>query len=168
MQLYNLPPKLRGAFSNLCLLALWHGKAKPDFSELLPRLVFELESLIDIGLKVDGLGIARFWIRSIVADMPATACILCMNQFNGYFSCPHCFMKGLSQNHRMLFPARKAFVLREESNFRACGEMANSSEEIRYGVKSATPLSKIINLPWNCPIDPMHQVFWELVRLYQN
>ena len=158
-QLYNLPPKLRGAFSNLSLLEMWHGKTKPDFSELLPRIVFELESLFDAQLEIAGLGVINFWIRSIVADMPATACILCMNQFNGYSSCPHCYIKGFSQNRRMLFSARKPFVLREESDFKACGKIAKESNIIQYGVKTATPLGKIIILPWNCPIDPMHQIF---------
>ena len=89
VQLYNLPPKLRGAFSNFCLLAMWHGKTKPDFKIMLPRFVFELESLFDARLQVNGLGEIKFCVRSIVADIPATAYVLCMNQFNGYFSCPH-------------------------------------------------------------------------------
>ena len=29
VQVFNLPPKLRGAFSNLSLLGLWHGRSKP-------------------------------------------------------------------------------------------------------------------------------------------
>ena len=31
VQMFNLQPKLRSAFSNLMLLGLWHGKSKPDF-----------------------------------------------------------------------------------------------------------------------------------------
>ena len=42
LQVFNLPPKLRLAFSNLCLLGLWHGKFKPDFTKLLPLVCFEL------------------------------------------------------------------------------------------------------------------------------
>ena len=159
VQLYNLPPKLRGIFSNLCLLAMWHGKSKPEFHVLLPRIVLELESLFDANLEIEGLGVVSFWMRSIVADMPAAACVLCMNQFNGYFSCPHCFMKGLSKNHRMLFPATKSFVLRENLDFRACGKTADDGETMKFRIKLSTPLNKIINLPWNCPIDPMHQIF---------
>ena len=98
--------------------------------------------------------------------MPATACILCMNQFNGYSSCPHCYITGFSQNHRMLFSVKKTFVLRESQDFKACGILADQSGEIKSGIKSQSPLNKVISLPWNCPIDPMHQVF--LVSLATN
>ena len=159
VQVFNLPPKLRGAFSNLCLLALWHGKSKPDFAKLLPRFLFEIQSLIDKSLYIDGLGSLKFSVRSISADMPATACVLCMNQFNGYSSCPHCYIKGFSQDHRMIFSVKKVFVLRETKDFKACGIFAEQHNSITCGIKSLTPLSKVIELPWNCPIDPMHQVF---------
>ena len=159
VQIFNLPSKLRGAFSNLCLLALWHGKAKPDFSKLLPRCVFELESLFCANLKNDDLGVVKFSVRSVVADMPATACILCMNQFNGYSSCPHCYIRVFSQNHRMLFSVKKTFVLRESQDFKACGFLADQSGEIKSGIRSQFPLNNVISLPWNCPLDPMHQVF---------
>ena len=107
LQVFNLPPKLRLAFSNLCLLGLWHGKFKPDFSKLLPLICFELESLIDAKLSVECLGVVEFRVRSLVADMRAKACVLCMNQFNGYSSCPHCYMRGFYESHRMLFPVKK-------------------------------------------------------------
>ena len=158
-QIFNLPPVFRGAFNNLALLALWHGKAKPDFGKFLPVLVFELESLIDARLVIEGLGLLKFRVRAIVADMPATASILCMVQFNGYSSCPHCFIKGFSQNRRMFFPVKKAFKLRESSDFQACGYVADVSKTITCGIESSTPLNKIMSFPWDCPIYPMHQVF---------
>ena len=75
LQVFNLPPKLRLAFSNLCLLGPWHGKFKPDFTKFLPLVCFELESLIDAKLSVDCLGVVEFRVRSLVADMPAKACV---------------------------------------------------------------------------------------------
>ena len=132
---------LRGAFCNLSLLGLWHGKAKPDFGKLLPILVYELESLIDAKLVVESLGVLKFRVRSIVADMPATACVLCMVQFNGYSSCPHCFIKGFSHHHRMLFPVKKAFKLRESVDFNACGYVADVSKAVTCGIRSSTPLN---------------------------
>ena len=159
VQIFNLPPMLRGAFCNLSLLGLWQGKAKPDFGKLLPILVYELESLIDAKLVVESLGLLKFRVRSIVADMPATACVLCMVQFNGYSSCPHCFIKGFSHNHRMLFPVKKGFKLRESVDFNACGYVADVSKAVTCGIRSSTPLNKLMSLPWDCPIDPMHQIF---------
>ena len=58
----------------------------------------------------------------------------------------------------MLFPARKSFILRENLDFRACGKAADESETMKFGIRSSIPLNKVINLQWNCPIDPMHQI----------
>ena len=150
---------LRGAFCNLSLLGLWHGKAKPDFGKLLPILLYELESLVDAKLVVESLGLLRFSVRSIVADMPATACVLCMVQFNGYSSCADCFIKGFSHNHRLHFPVKKAFKLRESVDFNAYGYFADVSKAVTCGKRSSTPLNKLMSLPRDCPIDPMHQIF---------
>ena len=89
VQIFDSPPKLRGSFANVSLLGLWHGKSKPAFSKMLPLILFELESLNEAKMSLNDLGALKFRIRSIVADMPAKACVLCMIQFNGYSSCPH-------------------------------------------------------------------------------
>ena len=159
VQVFNLPPKLRGAFSNLSLLGLWHGRSKPLFDKLLPLIVFEIESLCEPIILIEGLETISFRIRTIVADMPATASVLCMNQFNGYSSCPHCFIKGFWQNYRMLISVTKPFKLCENKDFKACGRAAERDGDIKCGIKSSTPLNSILDLPWDCPIDPMHQVF---------
>ena len=159
VQIVNLPPKLRSAFSNLVLLGHWHGKSKPDFKKLLPALVFELESLRDANLVIEGLGPIKFRVRSIVADMPATACVLCMIQFNGYSSCPHCYINGFSSNRRMLLSCKKLFKLGENLDFKACSWYADRTNEMKCGVKSSTPLNSLMSLPWDCPVDPMHQIF---------
>ena len=91
--------------------------------------------------------------------MPAKACVLCMIQFNGYASCPHCYMKGFTQNHRMLFLVNKSFKLRENADFQACGYIAEKTKTTKCGVKSSTPLNSVLSLPWESPVDPMHQIF---------
>ena len=68
-------------------------------------------------------------------------------------------MKGFSQNRRLLFPVKKTFVMCEITDFKACGKVAEDSGLIKCGVKSSTPLNRITKLPWNCPINPMHQIF---------
>ena len=59
----------------------------------------------------------------------------------------------------MLFKVSKAFFLREHEYFVRCGELAEQQKSIVHGIKSQTPLNKFFNFPWDCPIDPMHQVF---------
>ena len=159
VQVFNLPPRLRSAFSNMSLLGLWHGVTKPDFDYFLPSLQIEIESLCKRNVNIPYLGYVRFKLRSIVCDMPAKANMLCMNQFIGYNSCPHCFILGKYAYHKMIFSVAKSFIHRETKSFKLCGTKAKKQKEIVYGIKSYTPMNYLIDLPWNCPIDPMHQVF---------
>ena len=77
----------------------------------------------------------------------------------GYDSCAHCFKKkSFHKNNRSLFKVSKPFILREKNKFQACGELAEKRRIAVNGVKSITPLSKFFNLPWDCVIDPMHQI----------
>ena len=59
----------------------------------------------------------------------------------------------------MLFKVSKSFGLRETESFKKCGLLADCKITVWYGVKSYTPLHKFFELPWGCPVDPMHQVF---------
>ena len=159
VQLYNLPPVLRSSFLNICLFGLWFG-GKPDFSDFLSKLGVEIENLCSAATDLcPPLGRVTFKIRSIVCDMPATAYVLCMKQHMVYSSCPHCFIKGFHKSNRMLFKVSKTFILRENDSFKRCGDLADKTKTVVNGVKSYTPLNKFLSLPWDCPIDPMHQVF---------
>ena len=91
-----------------------------------------------------------------------------MNQFNGYSSCPHCFIKGFWQNYRMLFSVTKPFKLRKNKDFKACGWAAERDGDIKCGIKSSTPLNSILDLPWDCPIDPMQVLRKVLVSLAKS
>ena len=59
----------------------------------------------------------------------------------------------------MLFLCNKEFKLRENLDFRTCGWYAEKIGSLKRGVKSSTPLNNLMSLHWDCPIDPMHQVF---------
>ena len=63
VQIFNLPPKLRGSFANMSLLGLWHGKSKSEFSKMLPLILFELESLNEAKMSLNDLGALKFRIR---------------------------------------------------------------------------------------------------------
>ena len=159
IQVYNLPPILRSSFSNIVLLSLWHGQSKPDFSELLIKLTAELDMLINKSVNVPEIGRVFFRLRSLVCDMPAKAAMLCMTQFNGYYGCPHCFMRGVSHQRRMLYPCSASFVLRENRKFVEIGKLSEHKNRALLGIKRKSPLCNILSFPWDAPIDPMHQVF---------
>ena len=46
LQCSNLPPKLRSAFQNISLLAIWYGSTKPNWSRVLSQEKFEVEALM--------------------------------------------------------------------------------------------------------------------------
>ena len=119
----------------------------------------ELNNVYNTQVEIRGLGFLKFKVRSIVCDMPATAYVLCMKQHIGYNSCPHCFIKVYHKNRRMLFKINKAFILRERDTFEKGGKLADEFKKNVLGNKSSTPFNKILSLPRDCPIDPMHLVF---------
>ena len=157
-QVHNFPPVLRSSFWNMCLFGLWHGDGKPQFNQMLDIISCELERICTLNYNVNGLGSFKVKFRSMICDMPAKAYALCMKQHMGYDSCPHCFIQGVSKGNRMLFGARKAFILREQDSFEHCGRVAGNESRAVNGVKRLTPLHKFLRVPWDFPIDPMHQV----------
>ena len=106
IQVHILPPVLRCSFPNMILFSLWHGSSKPDFDELLIKLTAELYRLVNKLVDLPEFGSILFRLRCIVCDMPVKASMLCKLQFNGYFRCPHCFMRGVSHQNRMLYPCK--------------------------------------------------------------
>ena len=82
-----------------------------------------------------------------------------MLQFNGYFGCPHCFMRGVSHQNRMLYPCNAPFVLRNNRKFEEFGNLAEIKRSSMLGIKKRSPLCNVFKFPWDVPLDPMHQVF---------
>ena len=156
IQVQNLPPVLRCSFLNRILFSLWYEKSKPDFDELLIKLTAELDRLVNKLVDLPELGRILFRLRCIVCDIPAKASMLCMLQFNGYFGCPHCFMRGVSHQNRMLYPCNAPFVLRNEMHLSILVMHLLSSV---LGIKKRSPLCNVFKFPWDAPLDPMHQVF---------
>ena len=159
VQLYNLPPKVRYAVNNMCLLALWHGFGKPDFEEFLPLIFSDLQLTLKRNLTVQNLGKISIRVRCLVADMPATAYSLCMTQHMGYFSCAFCFMRGVHHKNLLLFPVKAPLTMRTKESFIWCGRKAEQKQKPVLGVKRFSPFNAILDFPWDAPIDPMHQVF---------
>ena len=81
--------------------------------------------------------------------MPAKASMLCMLQFNGYFGCPHCFMRGVSHQNRMLYPCNAPFVLRNNRKFEEFGNLAEIKRSPALGIKKRSPLCNVFKFPWD-------------------
>ena len=159
VQIHNLPPKIRNCVSNMSLLALWHGNGKPNFRIFLSKIVTEILLAQKCDLLIEGLGNLKVKVKNLVADMPATAYALCMYQHNGFFSCCFCTMRGVRHNNRTLFPVKATFEMRTSESFLRCSQTAERLNVPVLGIKTNSPFNSILNLPWDAPIDPMHQIF---------
>ena len=91
--------------------------------------------------------------------MIAKAPSLNVVQFNGYNGCIYCYMRGIHENHRHLYPCTEPFVCRSPSDFRANAISAEYEKKIVNGIKGRCFLDEIIQIPFDVPIDAMHQVF---------
>ena len=154
----NLPPKTRGMFQNISLMALWHGIQKPNWQDVLRKVKFELENLSN-GFEVESLGVIKCKVELLVCDMPAKANALNMNQFNGFNGCTHCLLVGTRKNHRLLYSCCAQLKLRDRGSFERHARRAEANHQVVAGIKGLSPLSSILAFPKDAPIDAMHQVF---------
>ena len=76
-----------------------------------------------------------------------------VQQFNGYYGCPYCYIHGSHQFNQMIYSVD------EEITERANSDYEQNAALKRFGVKGNSPLSKFFPIPWIVPVDPMHQVF---------
>jgi len=97
----------------------------------------------------------------LIADLPARAAVLNVNQFNGYHSCMVCLIKGLYdvQLHKMIFPNQLDLFYRDDEMYDFHVEMAQSTGETFLGVKGKHFLTPLIRNPLQAPLDCMHLIY---------
>ena len=159
VQIFNLPPKLRSEFSNHLLLGLWQWKGKPNWSFLFKKISFEIDLFLSDKLVIEGLGECSANFLYLICDMPAMISVCMVQQFNGYYGCPYCYSGGVYQNRRMRYPVQEKLILRQNQ------EYLKNAMSGKFGVKGISPLSKFFGIPWNVPIDPMHQIFFSSAKI---
>ena len=87
------------------------------------------------------------------------ASVCMVQQFNGYYGCPYSYIHGSHQFNRMIYSVD------EEITERANSDYEQNAALKRFGVKGNSPLSKFFPIPWNVPVDPMHQVFLRAAKV---
>ena len=92
----QLPPILRMSKKNIALAALFVGRGKPLWSELLPQLKTELQRSVVVQMANGSLYFLKFNVVLIVADLIAKPSLLNMYQHNGYYGCQYCDHPGVS------------------------------------------------------------------------
>ena len=157
----NLPPLKRRSFCNLLFCSLYYGKGMPDFQTFLRLLV---EQVNDFLLIYDGV-IVKLKVLTLCADLPAKSKCLNMKNFNAYYGCTFCTLKGVYDSNlkKMLFPVDESFSPRDTTSH--CAYVRNAIEEGEpiFGVKGDTPLSDLFDLPL-VPYDVMHLLYFGVFR----
>jgi hypothetical protein len=164
--------------NNTRLVALWVGKTKPDFETFLAPFVEQCNKLSTEGLTWSFKGEekkSKVHVTMVAADSVARCTLQGIKQFNGYYSCPFCYVKGEKfemegVGHRMIFPPSDDIIEERteesfEQDLETLGELLaskrrpnNNKIEHANGVINASPLLllKDFNIVTGFTVDYMH------------
>ena len=167
--------------NNPMLIALHSGSCKPSSDIVIKPLVDELVSLSTdpIIIDVDG-NEKKFFVKLLlaIADAPARAVLLNSTQFNGYYGCQCCEIKGTYDNDfkSMLYiPNRKYdnslsfdFKLRTNISWRSIA--SNNRGKSTMGIKGNCQLMKLsyVDMSIICPPEAMHSQYLGTVKSIIN
>lgn len=156
LSVFNLSPLKRRQFKNMVLCAIFYGSSKPNFSKLMEVVATQLSTFLLIHEDYQ----VKIHIQCIVADLPAKSAILNVTQFNGYYSCLFCLIKGTYDNqlHKMIFPIENNCAPRTHSNYQENAITAIQTGKPQFGIKGYCFLKSLVN-PIQSPLDVMHLVY---------
>ncbi|KAH7644880.1 hypothetical protein HUG17_0418 [Dermatophagoides farinae] len=155
--------------NNPMLIALHSGSCKPSSDIVIKPLVDELVSLSTDPIIID---------VDAIADAPARAVLLNSTQFNGYYGCQCCEIKGTYDNDfkSMLYiPNRKYdnslsfdFKLRTNISWRSIA--SNNRGKSTMGIKGNCQLMKLsyVDMSIICPPEAMHSQYLGTVKSIIN
>uniref|UniRef100_A0A1X7VX31 Uncharacterized protein n=1 Tax=Amphimedon queenslandica TaxID=400682 RepID=A0A1X7VX31_AMPQE len=154
------------------LASVWFGPHKPNMPTILEPVIKSVKELCTTHITANtpaGKKLIKAMIIAAVFDLPAKAGVLNTIQFNGYFGYICCKDKGdnLSAHQHVYLPTA-AHEMRTESEMLQWADEAQALGKPFYGVKGASILSTIVNIPFGVPIDYMHAVLEEVVKSLMN
>jgi len=168
------------------LVALWIGKKKPDFNTFLTPFVDQCNLLFEEGITWchrDTQITSKLHVKTVAADSVASCMLQGIKQFNGFYSCPFCYIKGEkfdmeSGGHKMIFlpsdnPERTndSFLsdLEKLQNNLSSKKFKKTKEPLHVnGVQAASPLVGLqdYNMVKGFVVDYMHTGILGVLRTY--
>jgi hypothetical protein len=95
-ELLDLHPNIRKTKNNKIISGVWYG-GHPSSDVLFGEICNEIKKIGKSGICL-GINEAEIHFEiclyGVLCDTPAKALVLNMNQFNGYDSCPYCYIPG--------------------------------------------------------------------------
>jgi len=153
----DLPPLLRNSFKNIITNFLINSK-RVDINKFMEKNMQSFASVLRNGITVENNRIITVKLVGVIADAPAMAKLVNMNQYNGYYGCVHCLHPGerLESFSKTVFPYSKNIKPRLNSDYLQQVQKAQVHNETYMGVKGSCWISRFINIPENVILDYMH------------
>ncbi|XP_046393433.1 uncharacterized protein LOC124161213 [Ischnura elegans] len=164
----ELPYNLCFLPQNVIFAGLWYSQQKPNFGTYMSpihKIFSQLHHGIELVLPCGNKTAVKSFILAGIADLPAKALLLNLKNFNGFFGCPKCLVKGekitvAGKKKTFVYKYSDHLTLRSHAlSIKHCEE-AEVTQKPVYGFKGINVISKI------CPdfirgigIDTMHSVF---------
>ena len=153
----DLPPLVRNSFENIITNFMVNSK-KIEINKFLEKNMQNFANVLKNGIIVDNNQKINIKLVGMIADAPAMAKLVNMNQFNGYYGCVHCLHPGerLESFSKTVFPYSKNIKPRLNSDYLQQVQVANDQNTTYMGVKGSCWLSQFIQIPENVILDYMH------------
>ena len=166
----DLPPILRSSFKNIILCSIWYGNKEVPWNQMFEHYEEELSQTLFVSYQGAEFEV-EFITVMLITDLVCTADVLKMKQYNGFYGCSLCCMRGVHKFGAHAYPHDEVIRLRSPDLHKKCalyyeqGDIQHRSarkekdtEANTLGVKGYPKIFEIIdNLPLTCPIDSMHQ-----------
>jgi len=157
-QVYPILCRLIKVHSNVDMIGIYHGYAKPkEVNCYLKDFVEDITKVINTGIIIDNKHYS-VKISYFICDAVAKAYITCTVGHMGYCSCTKCHEEGTYINKRMCFPNTNHLKLRTDIDYRS-----KAQEDHHTGTSL---LEQIPNLDMikSFPLDPMHLIYLGVVK----
>lgn len=171
----ELPPHLRA--KHLILVGLYIGKTEPVMNTFLKPFIEQANEVSQHGIswRPDGpdgnLVRSRFLPTCMLVDAKARCNILSMAQFNGYFPCSWCDIRGIYSAGNMRFPSRTVapLLIPELRTHDGMVAMIREAQETGTNVRGHKGAPEIMNLlhfqlDKGCVTDDLHPIFEGVVK----
>ena len=175
----EIPPPIRDRIDATMVLGVWLGGSHPHRDLFWRDVVDQIRLLYNNGIIVENNEGQNFKFRVrcqlITFDLPALAHSCNIIQFNGYYGCPFCDLRGIAIQRQVFYPFSPT-----SSKLKTDKEYSRYSTNDRsilnnIGIKGPTPLTDILILPDQVALDYMHLVcsghvktligYWERILL---
>lgn len=164
----ELPYEERFKKENVIIAGIWFGPEKPNANLFISVFRDCLKKLYKgICFKNSGQKFVKTRAKIIcgTCDLPAKSLFLNMKQFNGYYGCQKCLIRGLRIDKTHTYPYEDNLKLRSSEETIKFAKQAVVLKEDVFGVKGPTVMSDIcVDFIGTTAVDVMHCVYLGITK----